>query len=218
MKILISFLILFLSFSYSSAQQKEIWIPIQYHYPFNKVGKGKTKVYQNLKTAEQVFSDVHTQIVFNKRYLYSTQYALDKKIDSSVFVNDKLIENYGFYNGRIIRREIKEDTIIDNGKKYGQHVFNMIEKTNDIIHFINRTEEYIKDTSLNWQGKELDCIVIKAINIEVFQSKNNPSSKQERKINYIFYHAKGIGLVKFIRNDTNEASTWVLKAIREIKH
>lgn len=213
---LLFFILFILAISCSPAQKHKSFIPEEYHYPLNNIGKGKIKVFQNLETAQQVFSNVEFKEVSGKSYLFATQYVLGRKIDSSVSVNDELVENYGFDNGRVIKRDVKEDVIIDIGKKYDHHKVIITYNTAISTFSSTREEEYLKDTLFQWQGTPVSCLVIKAVVSDVNESKDNSLLRQEHKTNFIFYHAKGVGLVRFTRNEGNNVSTWDLKEIKDL--
>lgn len=210
------FLLFLFTIRCSPAQKHKSFIPVEYHYPFNKIGKGKTKVYQNTESAGQLFSNVKTKKISGKSYLFTTQYVSGSKIDSSVFVNDNLVDNYTFADGKIIKNEVEEDVIIGNGRKLGQHKVNIIYNTASSIVSSEIEEEYLKDTSLYWQGTPADCLVIKATVSQVSPGNNNFLSGQKHKTNLTSYYAKGLGLIRFQRNDGFNVSMWYLKEIRDI--
>lgn len=195
------------------------FIPNDYQFSENQIGNGKTFVYQKIGTNEHTYRDLVKKNEAGKTYVINRQYALDKTFDSSKRLADKLIETYIFIfdNGRQIKGDIKEDTTIRNKTKFGLRLQRITYNASDFIVTRISKQEFLKDTSIIWEGKQLDCIAINATYVAEFQSNVNMFLKQESLSSGILYFARGLGLIRYTISFKEENYIWELKAVKDIK-
>lgn len=214
--VFISISIFLLSINCGFGQKNKIFIPEEYHVSYDNVGHGIIKVYQNIGNAQQFLNIVRAKSISYKKYFYTSTYVAGQVVDSSVYTNSTLVEIYSFENGKMVKGHIQEDTIIDNGKRYGRHIRTLVFKQNSSIITSRLEEEYDKDVNIDWQGKVTACILTKAHGLEVNQNNNFTFLKKERKTEHLFYYAKGLGLIKIINIEGNNTNTIVLKEIKRL--
>lgn len=215
MKHLILFLLFVFIMRSSSAQKPAGFIPEEYKYPYVKIGKGITKSFQNLETTEQVFVHLKAQIVSNERCLFQTRYFKGKIVDSSVVVNNKLEELFVFVDGRAIKEDIKTDTVIKKKERYGKHLFTSTHSINGstVTHML--TEEYVKDTSISWKGKLMDCIEIRVTALDLSKSMFSSLQNQAEQTGYVIYYAKGMGIIRYTVEGYNKIYTFALQEVTD---
>ena len=210
-----------------SQRKIQRFIPEEYRYPLDKIGKGKTFVFKIVGSLnDSLFYNVQPLTEAGTQYVSVTRYTSRQKIDSlKLTVKDKIMEVFSFRSpdpgdtGRqCMREEIKEDTVIDNGTKLGKFFYNVAYagKTNKLTS--STEEEYLKDTILPWQGKQISCIVIKVKYREEIGPKLIPLlSRDIGKSSGELVYAKGIGRFQFTWNDEGKLTQWQLVDIRDIK-
>ena len=202
------------------------FLPKDYRFPTNQIGKGKTFIYSKVGVTNQTsFKDLLFINEPSGQFLLSKQYSAVAKFDSSkTSIDNKLVETFTFMspdnsdNEHLpIKGEIKDDKVIDNGRKLGQRVSIITYAGNENVILINSKEEYLKDTVLVWKGKQLDCIVTNMKSTIEFSSKTNPFAKQEIEYNGNSYFGKGIGLIRYTSQTKKDFSIWELIEIRNTK-
>jgi hypothetical protein len=210
-----------------SQRKIQRFIPEEYRYPLNKIGNGKTFVYKTMGTLnDSLFYDVQLTTEAGTKYLLVTLYTSRIKLDSfKLTTEDNPIEIFKFRSPDLsdtsrqcIQGEIKEDTVIDNGTKLGKLFYNVAYagKTDKLT--INTEGEYLKDTILPWQGKQISCIVIKTKDKREIGPKLIPLLSREigRNSGELFY-AKGIGRLQFTWQNKEKLTQWQLVDIRDLK-
>lgn len=212
--------------SCGSKSEKTGFLPKDNYFPIDQIGNGKTFIYNKVGATNQTsFKDLKLITGSGGQFLLSKQYTSDVKFDSSkTSIDSRLIETFTFMspdnsdNKHLpIKGEIKEDKVIDNGTKFGQRVSKIIYTGNENVVTIKTEEEYLKDTVITWQGKQLECIVIHMKSTVEFSSKSNPLAKQEMAYNGDSYFVKGLGMIRYTSQTKKDFSIWQLVDIKDAK-
>jgi hypothetical protein len=210
--------------SCGSPKERTDFLPKEYRFPTKKIGSGKTFVFSKVGAENETsLKDLQLITESGKQFFLSKQYSDEAKFDSSKSSDIKLIETFTFMSPDNsnsthlpIKGEIKEDKIIDNGTKFGQSVSKIVYTGNENIVTINSQEEYLKDTVLTWQGKQMNCIVTRMKSTIEFTSKKNPFAKQDIEYSGDSYFAKDIGVVRYTTQTKKDFSIWELTEIKDM--
>ena len=198
------------------ARGDKSFIPKEYSYPEDSIGTGKTFIYQKEGTTEQSTTRLGLLRQGNHSYLINRHFTPENKvIDSSVSMGDKIIAFYSFNNknGVPIQADIKQDTVVHNGSKYGVRTRRMLFKTDEYATDNTSDQEYVKDTVVLWKGKKIDCIEMKAISsTQLFL--NGEGAPQQILSNHLVYFGKGVGLIRYTSQFRNEYYVFNLVEVR----
>jgi len=220
-----SFLLLLLWINRCS-EHPDCFIPDDFQYPDNKIGMGKTFVYQNSATQEVTFKDLKILNVNGQHFQTLKSYDSSSAGDSVKSLNGRTFETFNFFmnkGGNPVKAENLKDTILKNGQKLGIHLTERKYEAEDLRYIVTSQEQFLKDTTVVWENSELPCLVTQAnaeIRIEV---------KADTSINHLieetseYYYAKGIGVIKYTNqfidhNGKDNYDVWELKSIKKIKN
>jgi len=202
------------------------FIPQEYRYPDSKIGAGKTFIYQNSVTDKRIFRDFRNLDSNGQHFLIVKSYDSASVSDSTKYLNDKVVDVYNFYMNQDrspVRAELILDTVLNKEQKLGVHITKDRYQAKELTYIINAKEQYLKDTTMTWEGKPLPCLVtLASANIEI-------KVKADTSVNYSlrtfsrFYYAKGIGEIRYTIQFTDHTGKdnydmWDLKNIRDIKN
>jgi hypothetical protein len=206
------------------------FIPKDFDYPDNKIGAGKTFVYQDVDLNKYMFKDIKLINAEDQRYITTYYYRMPDSTgrsvsDSIVTSNGRTIEVYNFWmsgDNKIIKGEKLGDTILDNNGKLGKHSTKWMFHTTQSLYTTNSEEKYTKDTMINWQNQSFPCLVTQANSHIISQAISNSGFNYNTAITSRFYYAKGIGLIRFSTEFTDyygkhHNNLWNLVRIRDIK-
>lgn len=195
----IFFLFLFFSCAACSQQPRKNFIPKEFEYPDDKIGKGKIFVYQNIGTKEMWFMEVK-MVAMNGKYFRSVKnYNSEVAVDSSLSDKGKLVEHYYFQmpgDKSIIKAQNLQDTIISDNSKLGKQIrkWEFIGRTNSLTSVVEFT--YVKDTIITRKNKKLDCLVLQSIIRTVVEKSIVLTGSDTAQVFSNYYFAKELGLVK----------------------
>ena len=209
-----------------SAEEKQRFIPIEYRYPTDKIGNGKTYVYTKAGDSnDTVYNDLHLITENGIQYFLVTRYNTTAKLDSMKLTTwDKEVEVFSFRspdfsdtNVVCLRGEIKEDTIIDNGTELGKYLYRVVYLGEKNKVTVRTEEEYLKDTVLLWNGREVNCIVVRATGDKEFAMRGFPFLSRDLKDTDDICYAKGIGMLQFTMRSEDGLVKWELVDLRDMK-
>jgi hypothetical protein len=209
-----SLILLFTAVSCSTGDKS--FIPKEYSYPEKNIGEGKTFIYQKEGTTEQSTTKLGILKEGGRTYLINRHFTPDNKvIDSSVALGDKIIAFYSFNNkkGIPLPAEVKLDTVMRNGNKYGVRTRRMLFKTDEYATDNTSDQEYVKDTIMLWKGKKIDCIEMKATSSTQLYL-NVEGAPQQIQSTHLVYFGKGLGLIRYTSQFRNEYYVFNLIEIR----
>ncbi len=205
--------------------KKEVtaYFPKEYKLPDEQIGGGKTLIYQNKSTAEKNYTDLQLITTGGKNYRSEKRYNNAITTDSMVSANGKLLEIYEFFTpGNLsgVKGEIILDTIIVKDK-VARRQENILFKMGQMRYEFKYEEELVKDTTLSWQGKQVEAILIKAVAYAAFKRMGEEKARQSWQIVSNAYHGKGIGMILNIVETKDQAGRrsydeWMLTGIREL--
>lgn len=222
---LTSLLLLFLFINRCSDKKNDhYFIPEDFQYPYNKIGVGKTFVYQNSLTKEQTFEDLRTLDIGGKHFETLKSYNANSVNDSVKLLNGKVFETFIFFmssGGHFVKAETVKDSILNNNLKLGVHVTERKFEANGVQYITTSQEKFLKDTTIIWENTRLPCLVTQSNKkIEVI---DKAATAVNNFINVIanFYYAKGIGVIKYSIQFTDQYGKanyglWELKSIKNI--
>ncbi len=202
-----------------SSKNGETFIPKEYQFPDDSLLMGKTFSYNKTESNEKNFTDLRLNVIGDKKYLVSRQYSSDKLFDSVITVEDKTkdIYSFSFDDGRPLKGEIIQDTIIKNGTKLGLRIKRTIFKVKDYTSDNLSRLEYLKDTAIVWQKRKIDCIVMTATSTTQLINSTDNSARQELTSYHNLYYGKYIGLLKYSTNFKDEHYSFDLVEVRDTK-
>jgi hypothetical protein len=194
------------------------FVPLDYEYPATILSSPKTFVYKNLSTSALSYKDITRKdkdgaVIINWKDYDSTNIA-----DSSTEINDKNVGHYMIINGQYYRGIVNEDSTYQNGSRLGEKVQSeSFTIGTSLVVTANIHSQFLKDTTINWNGKPLATIVVQSEAKLVYQNTNGQSSKQQSVTETFYYFAKNVGLIRYSTTNKQGVATWVLKEITELK-
>jgi len=218
MKFMASLFLVFIIHSCSTDLPR--FIPEDFDYPNNKIGAGKTYVYRNRDSSQYHFNDI--KIINDQGYRSIRNYGDDSIGDSIITYNGRTIEVYNFFLSRDrkgIKGEKLQDIILSNNDKLGKHLTEWSYRAPKILCRTRLEEEYVKDTTINWQSHPLECLVTRATGILRYRLSN---SNYQTTYAFKYYYAKGIGVIRYSNEFTDHygkyhSNTWDLVSIKAIQ-
>lgn len=216
--LLISFLAPFIT--YCQVKKKDRFYPAEYLYPLNKLGKGKTYVYEDIGGTQYNYTDVipmrdHNQPVIAIRHRTTSQ-TVDSLICSE---NWLLLDSYLFLPGsgsKALKGKILEDDVIDDGSRLGKHISRTEYSDPGFVLTVATESVFVKDTVIYWQDKKFDCIKTHEPTTIKFKSTKDSSNTRQMEIIFDGFLAKGIGAIRYTGGLPEKPETFVLMEIREI--
>jgi len=202
-------------FSCSSSNKKS-FIPKEYEYPDDSLLKGKTFVYQDIQTGYKTYTYYRVQYNLKDKWLLSVQYTNKKVYDSTFYLNDKMIETYSspYANGNLLKCEIIQDTLLQNGTKFGESLTTTILKEDSNSVMSSSVSEYLKDTTIAWRNQIIPCFVTTQ------RCKDEYKNSKDSTTHILLYtqngyYGKGVGLIKYIVYFHDRVNTIELKDIKD---
>lgn len=209
-----------------SSQRFNDFIPKEFHYPSDKIGAGKTFVYQDSLSNKLRFEDLRILNTNGRQFNITKSYDSISISDSIKYLNGKVVERYNYFlnvGGNPIRAEILQDTILYNARRSGIHLSQIRYSTHKLIYTMASKEEVLKDTVMTWQGNQVSCLAtIGYSNVEI-KAEADTSVRQSITVRLKFYYAKNIGLIQYSVQFTDQYGKdnfglWKLRSIDDIKN
>jgi len=198
--------------------QSKPFVPLEYEYPESVLNSPKTYVYKNIATAELSFKDITLSKKQNTVIVIWKEYDDSPLIDSSIEVNDKGMEHYLIMNGQLVKAVVTEDSLYSDGSRLGEKRQSEYFNVNSSLTISAAIKSrFFKDTTLDWQGKTVSCIVVQSQSKIQMSNPNNTTQQQELISNTLFYFAKDIGLIRYSSEKNGELFQWELLEIRKMK-
>ncbi len=220
MNLVIIFILAILFCSCSSNLNKE-FIPKEFTYPSEKVEHGKLFVYQNEATHDTGITDIRVIESDGTTYETLTIRAGNQGFDSLVrFDGQTLHYSYPSNDGKWIKGEDLENKIVPGKGRLGTWILKRRFRLSSSVITESSEENFLKDTLIYWNGVQIPCLVTKAVATSQFRS-NVDTLGGIKKLTRIYYHGKGIGLVRQIVITTDEVgqpttSKWNLIEIKDV--
>lgn len=219
---LLFILLCFLFIGCNKSIQNVHFIPIEYQYPIERIGNGKSFFYQRV-------GPVHENAVMNLKliktsripYLLCSNYSNNLKIDSTKSTIDgKLLESYNFnllykIDLDLIKGQVVENKIIDDGSKYGNRVYSCLYKGRDRRIKIKENEKYLYDTIIDNNGLLLKCFVTEMKTTIIYETENEKIA--EEIVKKKSYFGKNLGLFCYKIEGKDDSSMWLQMGISDIK-
>jgi hypothetical protein len=215
MRYTIIFGLISLLYSCGSSDKKS-FIPKEYDYPDDSLLKGKTFVYQDIQTGEKAYTYYLVQYHLKDKWFLSLQYTNNKVYDSTIYLNDKMIETYSspYPNGNLLKCEIIQDTLLQNGTRFGRSLKTTVLRKDSNSVISSFVSEFLKDTIIAWRNQNIPCIVTTQKCKDEY--KNGKDSTTDTLLySQNGYYGKGIGLIRYTVYFHDRVTTIELKDIKE---
>lgn len=212
MKIILAVLLIapFATFS-----QSKTFVPLEYEYPRGMLSTPKTYVYKNVATSKLSYKDVSRHDEPGKVTIVWKDYGSDI-IDSCAEVNDKAVDHYMILAGRYFKGAQSEDSTYQNGTRLGEKRQSECFTINASLQICGVvSSHFLKDTTLNWQSKNIETLVIESTARVIFQNPSDTIQRKETLSTTFYYFGKGVGLLRYSSTGEDKSETWYLQQIKE---
>lgn len=214
MKFLIS--MLFVLWQTLLQAQSKPFVPLEYEYPASILSTAKTYVYKNTITSGYRYKDISRTDKQGNVIIIWKEYDSSPLVDSSTEINDKTIDHYLIINGKKIKGVTIEDSVYNNGSPLGEKIQSGSFTLNpSMIFSFTFKSRFLKDTVLQWKGKNIACIIIESNSRQVAENPSEPSLKKEMNGRTIYFFGKDIGLIKYTSTGEYGLTDWELQEIKE---
>ena len=192
------------------------FIPDEYNYPDDSMLVGKTFIYEDTVTGQKAYTDCKLVNNSQGQYITSRNYVNGKTYDSTISLNNKMIETYSspYIGNDLLKCQIIQDTIIKNGTKLGQSITKTLLRNDSDKVFNTVVSEYLKDTLLMWNNKSTPCIIISNISRDEYRNSND-SITEVIEGSYNGYYCKKLGLVEYTSLYNGKVQTFILREIKK---
>lgn len=199
-----------------NSSNKKSFIPKEFDYPDDSLLKGKTFIYQDIQTGEKTYTYYRIQYNLQNKWFLSVQYTNDKVYDSTFYLNDKMVETYSspYQNGSLIKCEIIQDTLLQNGTKFGQSSITTVLKQDSSSVISLLVSEYLKDTTITWHSQVIPCVVTTQSCKDEYRNSKD-STTDILLYSQKGYYGKGIGLIRYTVYFHDRINTIELKDIKD---
>jgi hypothetical protein len=197
-----------------------------FEYPDDKIGMGKTLIFQNNQTNEKTYEDLKLTNVEGKKYRIEKNYANTGTLDSTKRLNGKVVETYNFYlswDKQVLKGLNIVDTIIGTGKENSLFINKKEFEDNKMSFYTSSETKFLKDTLFLWQNRQFQCIVTQTNAMLKIKSKIEKSEIITYVVLQKTYYGKGIGILKysvqFTKFDGSKSyNSWDLKDIVDTRN
>jgi len=198
--------------------QPKPFVPLEFEFPEAVLSMPKTYVYKNTATGALRYKDISfekkgTDVVVNWK-----EYDTSPLIDSSTQINDKTLDHYMIVDRQAIKANVSEDSVYQDGSRLGEKVetfyFNLNE---NLTLYASSRSFFLKDTSIQWQGRPIPCIVVQSYHSQKLTYSLVPDKPKEINGVVYYYFGKDIGLLMYRSEMGNEKMTWQLIEIKNRK-
>jgi hypothetical protein len=200
MRILLSLLIFAPILIRCSAQKPANFIPKEFEYPDDTIGAGKTFIYEDSLTKRQHYENLQILDSNGKKLKITKSYDSSSVSDSVRYLDDKLVEHYNFFlnkGGNPIKAENLQDTVTNNEHRLGVHSSQIRYRTDALIYTATTKEEFLKDTTITWQGKQLPSLVTSGNSRVEIKVKADTTVSEVMEVHLRFYYARNVGLIRY---------------------
>jgi hypothetical protein len=198
--------------------QSQTFVPLQFEYPDSILATSKTYVYKNLASGALRYKDIVLKKKENDIIINWKQYDESHLADSSTEMNGKSYDHYMIVNHQSFKAIITEDSVYQNGTRYGEKVQTQFFNLSSTISLFETVHSmFLKDSTVTWQGRIIPCLVIQSFYRQKLANSLFPDKSKE--ITGVVYHyfGKDVGLIMYRSELDNEKQTWQLIDIRETK-
>lgn len=196
--------------------QSKPFVPLEYEYPLTVLSTPKTYVYKNTITSEYRYKDISRTDKQGKVIITWKEYDSSPLVDSSTEINDKTIDHYLSINGQKIKEVTREDSVYNNGSRLGEKIQSGSFTLNpSMIFSFTFKSRFLKDTVLQWQGKNIHCLIIESNSRQVAENPLEPLQKKEMDGRTIYFFGKNVGLIKYTSTGNYGLTDWELQEIKE---
>jgi hypothetical protein len=220
MRILV-FVLLSISVAGCSGQKRPYFMPKTFEYPDDSIGEGKTFTYHDSAHNQDTYIDLRSFMMGRDTLRSYLRYNAKSRIDSQIINHGQLIETFdqlSTRHPRLFKGEQVLDLTIDDGTKLGKNKKSWTYHNDNLTLAISSESQFVKDTSMLWQGRLLPCLVIHSDGKMDVRSKKYASLNYTSTVLYYGYYAKSIGLIKYIlaftdRKKVDHYQRWNLASI-----
>lgn len=196
--------------------QSKPFVPLEYEYPLTVLSTPKTYVYKNTITSEYRYKDISRTDKQGKVIITWKEYDSSPLVDFSTEINDKTIDHYLSINGQKIKEVTREDSVYNNGSRLGEKIQSGSFTLNpSMIFSFTFKSRFLKDTVLQWQGKNIHCLIIESNSRQVAENPLEPLQKKEMDGRTIYFFGKNVGLIKYTSTGNYGLTDWELQEIKE---
>lgn len=198
MKLLYLLFIVALCYSCNTNKERKQFIPTEYFFPEDQIGKGKTFIFIDQTNGDSLFFDLYHHKKGNETYLIRIAYSRSNLSDSLIYLNNRLLETHSAFFSKtdLTKGVILSDTIIDNDSRLGKNVLIVSYQSDSLDWSIRSESEFAKDTIFQWQSSSLPTIVIKTTYFITLKSKFVKDIQTKFQLDFLTYEASKIGTVK----------------------
>jgi hypothetical protein len=223
MKLLL-LIILIIFFQSCHRQKLGAFIPKEFYYPDDSIGSGKTFTYHDSANNKYKYTDLKLIYSENKKLIVFVSYDSILTRDSVIELNHKVIDWYkqlGAYDSTLVKAEGLVDMTIDDNSRLGKNKISIFFQNDIISEKISTEKIFVKDTSMIWNGKYFDCLIMESNGKFEIRSHKYPSLNYNLNAIHYSYFAKGIGQIEMSdkyrdRKGKNHFDEWYLSSIKDI--
>lgn len=212
------FVVIFGNLFMQAAAQSKPFVPLEFEFPDAVLNTPKTYVYKNSLTGALRYKDVSLERKGIEVLVNWKEYDNSPVVDSCTEINGKAIDHYMIVERQTIKANVSEDSVYQDGSRLGEKVqtfyFNLNE---NLTLFASVRSFFLKDTSIQWQGKAVPCIVVQSYNSQKLLYSLVPDKPKEINGIVYYYFGKDVGLLMYRSEMENEKMTWQLIEIKERK-
>jgi hypothetical protein len=197
------------------------FIPKSFEYPDDSIGEGKTFTFHDSVHNKNTYREFRSFVKGNDTVQSCFRYNDTAVFDSAIMNHGQLIETYGQLSSLIPKMYKGEDLVdvtINDGTKLGRNKQSWTYHNDTMTVAITTESKFMKDTSIQWNGQLLPCLVIQSNGKIAVSSKLYTSLNHTTKAIYYGYYAKNTGLIKYIltlreRDNNVQYLQWNLTSI-----
>ena len=205
-------------FHFFVTAQSQIFVPLKFAFPDSILTEPKTYVYKNAATGDFRYRDVILKRKENNIIVHWKDYDKSTLADSSTEINGKSFDRYMIINGQAIKATETEDSIYQNDTRFGERVQTLFFNLSSTISLFETVHSiFLKDTTFEWHGKQISCVVTQSFYRQKLANSLFPDKPKELTGVVYYYFGKDIGLLMYRSEIENEKLTWLLVDITEIK-
>lgn len=207
--------ILLVSHQMMASAQSSAFVPLEYEYPAGILSTPKTYVYKNTITSDYRYKDISRTDKNGQVIITWKEYDSSPLVDSSIEINNKAVEHYLIINGQKVKEVITEDSIYRDGTKLEKRQAGSFTLNPAMVLSYSIRSHYLKDTVLQWKGKDVLCIVVESTAKQYAQNPLEPTQKKEMDRRTFYFFGKATGLIKYTSTGQFGLTDWELEEIKE---
>jgi hypothetical protein len=196
---ILTFALLLMILTCCSSRKLPRFIPVDFEYPDDSIGEGKTFVYHDSVHNQNTFLQLRYIRKGSDTLLSYFHYTDTAKLDSQLLRHGQLVKTFrqlSTLNPRVYKGEDILDVIIDDGTKLGRKKTSWTYNNDTLKAVFTFESQFIKDTSILWKDQLLPCLVIQSNATLEMSSKLYSGLNRSSKGLIYYYYAKNIGVIR----------------------